>query len=271
MSAIGATRAPDRDALRRHLVSARIAGDVATPRESNRANIDKLLSGEPEYTFGLELSGWDHDRVLAVLAARAGLSPDREHREGPDRIDPGLTVAALDAASARLAAVARPGGRVLLGSGHPSGILAIHLDVAAALARRGAVVLLPAAGRVLDLRWAGRPGEVRHREIRYVGGVATMSNRGALVHTHLAAPMEAMLGALEQAGEAPPDLVVGDHGFAGAAAQRGVPVIGFADSNDPALFVAADEGRVDVVVPLDDNVAPHLYAPVSAYLLRQLG
>lgn len=271
MSAIGATPAPDRATLRRHLLTARIAGAVATPRESNRGNIDKMLRGEPEYTFGLEISGWDHDGVLAVLAARAGLSPDRDHREGPDRIDPDRTLAALDAAAEQLAAVAGRRGRVLLGSGHPSGILAIHLEVATALARHGATVLLPAAGRVLDLRASGPAAEIRHREIRYVGGVATLSNRGALVHTHLAAPMEAMLGALEEAGEAPPDLVVGDHGFAGAAAQRGVPVIGFADSNDPALFVGAEEGRVDVVVPLDDNVAPHLYAPLSAYLLDRTG
>ena len=68
-----------------------------------------------------------------------------------------------------------------------------------------------------------------------------------------------------------PDLVVADHGWAGAAGQAGIDAVGFADSNDPALFVAEAEGKVLVCVPLDDNVAPHLYAPLTAYLLAQAG
>jgi hypothetical protein len=47
-------------------------------------------------------------------------------------------------------------------------------------------------------------------------------------------------------------------------------VVGFADSNDPALFVGEAEGRVAVTVPLDDNVQPHLYAPVVDSLLAGL-
>jgi hypothetical protein len=83
--------------------------------------------------------------------------------------------------------------------------------------------------------------------------------------------MRAVLAALEEAGEPPPDLVVADHGWAGAAGQAGIDAVGFADSNDPALFVGEAEGRVLVCVPLDDNVAPHLYPPVTAYLLNRAG
>ncbi len=36
-----------------------------------------------------------------------------------------------------------------------------------------------------------------------------------------------------------------------------------ADCNDPALFVAEEEGKPVVTVPLDDNVPPHLYDPLS--------
>ncbi|HEX6920145.1 MAG TPA: phosphatase, partial [Actinomycetes bacterium] len=60
-------------------------------------------------------------------------------------------------------------------------------------------------------------------------------------------------------------------GWAGAAAQAGVEAVGFADSNDPALFVGEEEGTVAVAVPLDDNVAPHLYIPVTGYLLHRAG
>ena len=98
--------------------------------------------------------------------------------------------------------------------------------------------------------------------------MATTGTGGDLLHTHSPEPMQALLAA---AGDRPlADLVVADHGWAGAAGQAGLPVVGFADTNDPALFLAAAEGGVDVVVPLDDNVAPADYAPVAAYLLRGL-
>jgi hypothetical protein len=44
--------------------------------------------------------------------------------------------------------------------------------------------------------------------------------------------------------------------------------VGFADSNDPALFVGEAEGDVAVCVPLDDNVEPSLYGPLTTFLLR---
>ncbi len=79
--------------------------------------------------------------------------------------------------------------------------------------------------------------------------------------------MEAVLAALP----APPDLVVADHGWAGAAGQAGIDTVGFADCNDPALFVGEAEGRVLSCVPLDDNVDPRHYPPLTAYLLERAG
>jgi len=87
------------------------------------------------------------------------------------------------------------------------------------------------------------------------------------VHTHSPDPMREVLRALEREGHDLPDLVVADHGWAGCAGSLGIETVGFADSNDPALFVGEAEGTVQVCVPLDDNVPPHLYAPMTAYLL----
>jgi hypothetical protein len=109
------------------------------------------------------------------------------------------------------------------------------------------------------------------RTIRYVQDVAMVSTRGELNHTHSARPMEAVLAALASDGESPPDLVVADHGWAGAAGEAGITSVGFADSNDPALFIGEVEGKVAVSVPLDDNVEPHLYKPLTAYLLAAAG
>ena len=108
--------------------------------------------------------------------------------------------------------------------------------------------------------------------LRYIGGVAIAAERGmALWHTHSPDGMRAMLAELESQGEAPPDLVVAGHGFAGAAAAAGLDVVSFADSNDPALFIGEAEGRVSVTVPIDDNVQPNLYGPVSEFLLEGVG
>jgi hypothetical protein len=91
------------------------------------------------------------------------------------------------------------------------------------------------------------------------------------VHGHTARPIRATFAALAAAGRALPGLVVADHGWCGGAAQAGADAIGFADCNDPALFVGEDEGVVRVAVPLDDGLEPAVYAPLGAYLLGRLG
>jgi Phosphatase len=144
----------------------------------------------------------------------------------------------------------------------------VHQPVARALAATGTEIMTPAMGWTYDL--ATYNGRVI-REIRYVGGVAMVSTRGELNHTHSPRPMEAMLAELVTAGGPMPDLVVGDHGWCGAAGEAGLVSVGFADSNDPALFVGEDEGKVAVAVPLDDNVAPQLYDPMTAFLLHAAG
>jgi hypothetical protein len=103
--------------------------------------------------------------------------------------------------------------------------------------------------------------------VRSVLGVSVASQGANLLHTHSPVPMELMLQALVDQGEEAPDLVVADHGFAGAAGRAGVTCVGFADSNDPALFVGEAEGDVAVCVPLDDNVMPDLYEPLTNFLL----
>ena len=89
-----------------------------------------------------------------------------------------------------------------------------------------------------------------------------LATGGDLLHTHAPEPGRALLAALD----APPDLVVADHGWAGAAAAAGLEVLSYADCNDPALFVAEEEGLAITVVGLDDNVEPSLYDPVAEHL-----
>ncbi|MDQ1703902.1 MAG: hypothetical protein QOF18_268 [Frankiaceae bacterium] len=252
--------APSREQLVAHLVESRIAGNVATARQSNLANVQKMLDRDPDYWFGLELGrAWTFQEVLTVVAERVGGDPAPSRDGGSDTIDPPLCVDALGAAAELIAAVAADRGRVLLATGHPTGLLALYLPVAAALEAAGCTVITPAAEQ-----WVQVPAG--HRRIRYVGGIATLGTGGDLLHTHAPEPMVTVLAAAAE----PPDLVVGDHGWAGVAGQAGLRTVGFADSNDPALFVGAVEGKLEVAVPLDDNVAPAAYLPLAAYLLRRL-
>jgi hypothetical protein len=261
--------APSVEALRQQLQDARIAGDVATPRENNLDKYRMFASRQAWVRFGLESSrSWTVEDVLALMSRVVGVSADTDYRLGADRIDPDLTIDALTRMATQLAAVAGPGRRVIVATGHPAGLLAVHLPIARALAAAGTEILTPARGWSYDFTSNGRRVV---REIRYIGDVAMVSTRGELNHTHSPRPMAAILADLSATGADPPDLVLGDHGWAGAAGQAGITSVGFADSNDPALFVGEHEGKVAVAVPLDDNVEPHLYAPLTEFLLAAAG
>ncbi len=258
---------PTRLALREHLVASRIAGDIATTRQNNLENFARMSRREPNWLFGLEPVGrWSSDEVLAVMAARCGVSADPQHTSGQDTIDPDLTLDRLEAMAARIGLAAQRQERVIVATGHPHGLRPVHEAMARFLRAAGCSLLTPADGWQHPAE--GPYGSANHR-LKYLdAGVGVMSSRLALHHTHSPEPMRAMLAALAAAGEAPPDLVVADHGWAGAAGQAGIDAVGFADSNDPALFVGEAEGSITVCVPLDDNVAPRLYEPMIAYLLE---
>ncbi|HEY5836039.1 phosphatase [Streptomyces sp.] len=262
MSMDPAPAASSRQALTDHLIRTRIAGDVATSRENNLDHYRELAEGNRYYWLGLDLGDrWqDPAAVLELMAERCGVVADPEHRHGQDTIDPELTVDALDRMAAVLHKAAENSARVLFATGHPAGLFAVHHSVAAALREAGCTLVEPVERLYAD------GGEVRH-----LAEVFMLHRGGGLVHTHSPDPMREILDALERDGEPLPDLVIADHGWAGHAGSRGIDTVGFADCNDPALFVAEAEGSVLVTVPLDDNVPPHLYTPLTAYLLSAAG
>ncbi|MGZ4104898.1 MAG: phosphatase, partial [Actinomycetota bacterium] len=104
------------------------------------------------------------------------------------------------------------------------------------------------------------------RRVRYLDGVAVRKADVDLIHTHESWPKDALLDAIEA-----PDLVLADHGWAGAAIARGVEVACFTDVNDPAIAVAKADGLVEIVVPCDDNLPPVVYEPVRDYLVALVG
>ncbi|OIJ65707.1 phosphatase [Streptomyces mangrovisoli] len=254
---------PSRAELVDHLKRTRIAGEVATPRENNLLHYRKLANGDRHYWLGLELGDrWrDEQDVLAVMAERVGVNDDPEHRYGQDTIDPELTIDALERLAGRLRKAAEGRQRVLLATGHPGGLLDVHRATAVALRAAGCEIVVI-------------PEELQTDEgyVMQFADVAVLEHGATLWHTHSGEPMRQILTALEREGRPLPDLVVADHGWAGYAARHGVDSVGYADCNDPALFLAEAEGTLQVAVPLDDHVrSPRHYDPMTAYLLDAAG
>ncbi|SMF06211.1 Phosphatase [Streptomyces sp. Amel2xC10] len=263
MGAMPIPGTPSRAELVDHLVKTRIAGDVATPRENNLSHYRQLANGNRHYWFGLELGDrWsDEQDVLAVMAERVGVNDDPEYRYGQDTIDPELTVDGLERMAGRLRKAAEDRQRVLLATGHPGGLLDVHRATAAALRKAGCEIVVIPEGLQTDEGYVWQ-----------LADVAVLEHGASLWHTHSGEPMKAILTGLERSGRPLPDLVVADHGWAGYAGQHGVDSVGYADCNDPALFVAESEGTVQVTVPLDDHVkSPRHYDPMTAYLLAEAG
>jgi hypothetical protein len=252
--------------LREHLVSSRLAGEVATPPASTLTNCAKLMAGNEHYTFGLP--DWEDATLLEAVAAvrmLCGGDPGgAEEQHGPGWIDPDRTVQAIGHHRARLAdLVGGGGGRVLLATGHPTGLLPHYAAVARALQRHGSELLAPLDDVFLSIRDGDRQ---RPRGIRFLDGVGCLFDGGRLLHTHRSRYMEAMLDSLG-GGPGVVDLVIADHGMAGAAIARGLLTLSIADVNDPALPLAQARGRTDGVLTIDDNLAPRLFVPVTQAML----
>ena len=247
--------------MRAHLLASGIAGETATTRENTVANAEKLAEGDPDKHLGVGARGRDAPGVMEAVAALCGCSASLDERAGGGVIDPDLVLDALDALGGRLARAVRAGERLLIATGHPTGLLPMYMALGRALVAGGVKLQTPLDDGRLDA-----PSTVnRRRRIRYLDGVAVLMGGADLLHTHESWPMDRLLDEIEA-----PDLVLGDHGWAGAAIMRGIEVVCFTDVNDPAIAVAKADGLVDIVVPCDDNLPPASYDPVRDYLLRRL-
>jgi Phosphatase len=245
--------------VRDALVAGGITGSHRShPRRDNIAKIRALLDEDREAAFGLSgIERYSAAEILGFMSALTGCDADLGVLEGPDRIDPHRTVQALVDAGERLAAEASRGTKLLVATGHPTGLLEHHMRVADSYRKAGGKLLSP----LEEQRFGSIYG--RRGEVRYVGGVGCLGDGASLLHTHASWPMEELL---EE--EPHPELVLGDHGFAGAAIERNIPTIAVMDINDHALSIPPAENKDVVVVPLDDNRPPRLYEPSWVLLDR---
>ena len=184
------------------------------------------------------------EEAYEAVAFQIGNPPDREENPGRGCIDPARTAAGLVETGERIEDVAGSGGRLIFATGHPGAMILYYLGLSRWAQELG--------GDVLTVETRGR--YERGVSLDWAESVATLGDGASLFHTHDPKPMRDVL---QQTG--PVDLVVADHGFAGAAIAAGVPTIVVMDTNDPAFAVVAGRGADVTVVPMDDN------RPLNAY------
>ncbi len=238
------------EAMRAALVHGGVAGVNSHDRQNVLWKAKRLCEGDLDAQFGLTgVSGLSIDRVLGLIADAAGIDPDPDVQHGLVVVDPERVLARFEGIAERFALAAERGERVLIATGHPTGLPLLYQETGRLLERHGATLIRPLEGST----WTDR--RARRLEVRYFGGVAMVTARGSALHTHSPEAMERMLA------EEQPDLVFADHGLAGAAIEAGVETVAIADVNDPALVVAHSQGRTQGVVVMDDNVRPESYWP----------
>jgi len=239
----------------------RVCGWIDTPVHDVHRKIRMLAAGDPSVSFGLgALQPTSVDEVLGGLNRLSGWDFENANgNRGKSWVSPNGFAEQANAAASRLRQACERKERVFFGTGHPTGPLEMYARVADALRERGARIIRVGEGDGFD-------GYIGGGEIRYVCDVACVSIGGDLAHTHSAKPMEFLLkGGLEA------DLVVGDHGFAGASLIRGMDAIAVVDTNDPALVLAWARGLNVWPMLCDDNRPPGSYASLTRFLIANLG
>jgi Phosphatase len=234
------------------LVAGGVAGPAGHPHHNVFGNIRKLVEHDPDKLFGL--SGlpepFGFADIVRLVGDASGVPIDELAEEGSPDIDAEAVLDACETMGERLSRAADRGDRVLFATGHPGDLDPLYGAIADLVERRGAEIARPAAGA----SWFD--DHVGHDwTIAYHGAVGMVTDEDRPRHTHRPEAMRRMLA------EERPDLVVADHGFAGAAIEAGVETLSIADVNDPALIVAKAQGRTDVVVVLDDHVSADAYWP----------
>jgi len=239
-----------RAAALQRIEASNVAGhDTHHSRAMNLEAIRGLLNGDPAYTLGIAcVERVAFKEAVDSMASVTGYSPDPELTTGGGFIAPTATLRGLEEAARRIADVAERGGRFLVATGHPGSLLLFCMELARLIRGWGGEVAEPARGV-----WV--PPNLT---LDYVAGVAVTTDGRSLPHTHDYRAMELMLEETEHV-----DLVIGDHGYAGAAINAGIPVVTLLDSNDPVPAVARRLGADVTIIPADDNLAPSSYLPLT--------
>jgi Phosphatase len=211
-----------------------------SPRINAHA-IDQCLSGVEYWTLGVtspELRRFTKAEAASLVASSLGLTLHKFQKAKYARIDPDTTILRLEMAVLALREASRAGKTILFATGHPGSMLSAYQTMAGQVTAWG--------GRVFQLETI-IPIE-SGLWLDSIGGCIVVTDEGTLHHTHNDRPLDAVLRSHQI------DMVVADHGFAGAAINAHIPVVAFFDTDDPAIPLMASLSDTQVLaVPMNDN------------------
>ena len=237
----------DRPSVERRLLELGLAGETPNTSSANLRAIRQMQDGNVFYTFGIEevrramaAGRFDEEAIVTLMAHACGQPSAGAFLSGNGTISPASTMQGLERGAEAMRRVIARQGTVAFGTGHPGALLNAYNRLADYLEARGCAIAQVPPGASVGVDWV----------LDFVGRVAVTSDTCGVLHGHSTQPMEQFLASYGSRI----DLVIGDHGHAGAALNAGVATIGFMDTNDPALMLAAHLGMPDfVAVPLFDN------------------
>ena len=230
------------------LVRDGVAGPHRSPsHHNNLGKLKRTLASDPDCTFGLScFEGMTFEEAFAAMAAVAGWEPEQP----TEYVDPRKTLMGAVDGGRMCRRIAAPGAQAVVATGHPDTLLVLLHGVVELLEEAGVTVRCDLEGHHVQAGY-------RARALEYEGKVAVLADEWGPVHTHSPEGMRLLLDRIGR-----PDLVVADHGWAGAAMAAGVPTVATLDTNDPALALGALRGAECALIPLDDGRAPRAYGTV---------
>ena len=233
--------------LRSTLLSSGVTGEIAHHgAKMNLEALKRVQKSDPYVTFGITVvedaakrHAFTLPKLIDIMAASLGITAERFKQAGPGFIDPQLTGERLGQMMEVIEATIASDGLIVLATSHPGSLLAYYMRLAELITSRGGQLAgTPAPVLIAEYRW-----------IDVVAGVHVLTDEGNLLHTHDSAGFDLFLHALPTA----PSLVIADHGYAGAAINRGIKTIALHDVDDPGIPVAAYLGCDVLAIPMNDN------------------
>ncbi len=243
--------------VRSTLLSSKVTGEIRNHgAQTNLESLKRLQKSDPYVTFGItavETAAKNHaftiPKLIEIASASLGITPDRFRQPGPGFIDTNLTAQRLNEMMEAIEDTIIHGGQIVLATSHPGSLLTYYLRLAQAIVARGGTLASTSAPVLIaPYRW-----------IDSVDGVHVLTDEGGLLHSHDSAGFEIFLSKLPQE----PELVIADHGYAGAAINRNIKTIAIHDVDDPGIPVAAYLGCDVLAIPMNDN---QLNQPTAAVI-----
>jgi len=259
----------DDQVIERRLTRLRLSGpDLSHTRKKNVEAVQRMVDGDPYSTFGIkqvieyiERESLSAEDALKMVASLTKCSQDISYTEGRGFISPSSTIKGLRATASAIKRVSLEGGAVLFATGHPGSMLEYYNELAYLVRRLGGYVMNLAKGQLV-----AQGEDIDHvKVVDAMNSVAFLSDTCGALHTHDSRPMELMLNDAVRL----PNLVIADHGFAGAAINRGIMTVAVMDTNDPGLAVAKTLGANVVLVPMNDN-RPNVVTREAAEMVKHM-